>query len=502
MCLILGIMRILSRLLVSTSTAIILTAATMIAILFAIDLTTIANAQQPQQQQPSNQTAAIENGTLFQSTMDNFRVHVPQGWVIQDVNNTGSTLEAEVLQGYGVLAQLCPEGEEQQAAPDVGGNGTVGSTFSSMCQESEGNVVDIVRHPNLSATVGFTRDDYVSDHNNTVNAILAYQLQKLQEIGYRDIQIVNNTDTAIKVDLSTAASDMIDNDNINAIPPSIRVPAKLVQMTYSTASSAAPNEIRTGYYLLTATSIASPNPDMITGYGVFYEDNSTARAAETTTPSASLAPTPLPAPAREVFDSFELIASEEAAQAILAAIATQAQQLGQVQQLVTVQTVQTGVIGETISPLSGTLNANDTEGVAPATFKFDTDIRGGIEPYAINWDFDDGSQERDKETVVHTFDEAGTYTVTMTVIDSAGQVGAASIGIAVEDPLPDNPLPDNPLPDNNTSSEDPLPDDNTSSEDQEDNTSSEDQEDNTSSEDPIPDNPLPDDNTSSEDPEP
>src|SRR5829696_2169776 len=500
-------MRILSRLLVSTSTAIILTAAaTMIAILFAIDLTAIANAQQPQQQQPSNQTAAIENGTLFQSTMDNFRVHVPQGWVIQDVNNTGSTLEAEVLQGYGVLAQLCPEGEEQQAAPDVGGNGTVGSTFSSMCQESEGNVVDIVRHPNLSATVGFTRDDYVSDHNNTVNAILAYQLQKLQEIGYRDIQIVNNTDTAIKVDLSTAASDMIDNDNINAIPPSIRVPAKLVQMTYSTASSAAPNEIRTGYYLLTATSIASPKPDMITGYGVFYEDNSTARSAETTTPSASLAPTPLPAPAREVFGSFELIASEEAAQAILAAIATQAQQLGQVQQLVTVHTVQTGVIGETISPLSGTLNANDTEGVAPATFKFDTDIRGGIEPYAINWDFDDGSQERDKETVVHTFDEAGTYTVTMTVIDSAGQVGAASIGIAVEDPIPDNPLPDDntssedPLPDDNTSSEDqdntssedPLPDDNTSSEDQ-DNTSSEDQ-DNTSSEDQ--------DNTSSEDPEP
>ena len=459
----------------------------MIAILFAIDLTTIANAQQPQQQQPSNQTAAIENGTLFQSTMDNFRVHVPQGWVIQDVNNTGSTLEAEVLQGYGVLAQLCPEGEEQQAAPDMGGNGTVGSTFSSMCQESEGNVVDIVRHPNLSATVGFTRDDYFSDHNNTANAILAYQLQKLQEVGYRDIQIVNSTDTAIKVDLSTAVSDMIDNDNINAIPPSIRVPAKLVQMTYSTASSAAPNEIRTGYYLLTATSVASPNLDMITGYGVFYEDNSTAiAAAEETTPSASLAPTPLPAPAREVFDSFELIASEEAVQAILAAIATQAQQLGQVQQLVTVQTVQTGVIGETISPLSGMLNANDTEGVAPATFKFDTDIRGGIEPYAINWDFDDGSQERDKETVVHTFDEAGTYTVTMTVIDSAGQVGAASIGIAVEDPIPDNPLPDNPLPDNNTSSE---------------------EEDNTSSEDPLPDNPLPDNplpdnNTSSEDPEP
>jgi PKD repeat protein len=79
------------------------------------------------------------------------------------------------------------------------------------------------------------------------------------------------------------------------------------------------------------------------------------------------------------------------------------------------------------------LTANDTQGVAPATFEFDTNIRGGIEPYTIYWDFGDGSQESDKETVVHTFDEAGTYTVTMTVIGSAGQVGSASVGITVEE---------------------------------------------------------------------
>src|SRR6266511_2996270 len=86
MCPVLGIMRISSRLLVSASTAIVLMAAAIVVILSATNLTTIANAQQ----QPSNQTAAIENGTLFQSTMDNFRVQVPEGWVIQDVNNTGS----------------------------------------------------------------------------------------------------------------------------------------------------------------------------------------------------------------------------------------------------------------------------------------------------------------------------------------------------------------------------------------------------------------------------
>jgi hypothetical protein len=39
---------------------------------------------------------------------------VPEGWVIQDVNNTGSTLLQEATQGYGILAQLCPEEEERQ----------------------------------------------------------------------------------------------------------------------------------------------------------------------------------------------------------------------------------------------------------------------------------------------------------------------------------------------------------------------------------------------------
>ncbi|HEY6755797.1 MAG TPA: PKD domain-containing protein, partial [Nitrososphaera sp.] len=422
---------------VCTSTAMVLTAATIITILFATNLPTIANAQQ----QPFNQTAAITNGTLYQSTMDNFRVQLPEGWVIQDVNNTGSALEAEVLHGYGILAQLCPE-EQQQTAPDVGGNSSVGSTFSSICQDSKGNIIHIVRYPNLSATVGFTPDDFISDRNSTANAILAYQIQNLQEVGYRDIQIVNSTDTTMNVDITTAASDVIDNDNINALPP-VKVPAKLVEMTYSTNLD--PTETRTGYYLLTATAATSSNRGMITGYGVFYEGNSTGSAAETTIPSGSLAPTPLPAAASQVFDSFELIASEETVQAILAALTTQleqAHQLGQAQQIVTTQTVQTGVVGEPITPLAGELNSNDTEGVAPATFEFDINLRGGVEPYSIDWDFGDGSQESDKETVVHTFDEAGIYAVTVTIIDSAGQAGSATMEITVKESSQSTPEED------------------------------------------------------------
>src|SRR5215207_1454641 len=79
-------------------------------------------------QQPA--AAAIESTTtLFQSANDSFSVQVPQGWIIQDVNNTGSALLEEATQGYGILAQLCPEEEEEQQGavpttlPNAGGSG-------------------------------------------------------------------------------------------------------------------------------------------------------------------------------------------------------------------------------------------------------------------------------------------------------------------------------------------------------------------------------------------
>src|SRR5918995_4535871 len=107
MSLALDIMRISSRLLVSTSMAIMLTAAAITVIPFTTNLTTIANAQEQQQQQPTSQPAAIDNATTAQSAKDSFRVQIPQGWIIHDVDNTGFTLISEVMQGYGILAQLC-----------------------------------------------------------------------------------------------------------------------------------------------------------------------------------------------------------------------------------------------------------------------------------------------------------------------------------------------------------------------------------------------------------
>jgi hypothetical protein len=299
----LGIMRMFSPLLPSSSTGIKLAATTIaVAIILLASNVAIGNAQQ----QLMSQAPAIENGTAL-SIEDSFRIHVPEDWVIHDVRNTGFTLGVEVLQGYGLLAQLCPEEHQQrQQSVITNASGANSSTSSNSCQGAQGEIIHIVRYPNLGTRLGISSDDIIGNDNVTADVILGYQMEKLQEAGYRDIRIVNSTDTTMNVDLSAG----LNNNTMTA-----KVPAKLVEMTYST--NLAPNETRRGYFFSTTTNATPLNLGTIKGYAVFYEGNSTvstsATAAEITTTSASLLP---PATARQVFDSFELIAAPEVAQAV------------------------------------------------------------------------------------------------------------------------------------------------------------------------------------------
>src|ERR671913_1865012 len=129
MSFVLAIMRTSSSLLVSSGTAMGLTAIAIAVILLASNFT-IINAQP---QQVTNQPGGIENGatpaaaattTPFQSTNDSFSIQVPQGWVIQDLNNTGSASLEEARTGYALLAQLCLEEQQGAAAlPNVSGSG-------------------------------------------------------------------------------------------------------------------------------------------------------------------------------------------------------------------------------------------------------------------------------------------------------------------------------------------------------------------------------------------
>lgn len=100
------------RLLVSPSATIALSVALLIAaIILFVGNVTIASAQQsPLTSQPVMTQNRVE---LFQSTEDGIRLNVPQGWLIQDMNNTGPVFSEESTRGYGILAQLCL-GEEQQ----------------------------------------------------------------------------------------------------------------------------------------------------------------------------------------------------------------------------------------------------------------------------------------------------------------------------------------------------------------------------------------------------
>src|SRR5215211_6395998 len=394
--------------LVSPALKISLAAVAIAIILLAADIT-ITNAQQ--QQLTSQQAAITQNPTLFQSARDSFRVQVPQGWVIHDVKNSGFILAAEVLEGYGILAQLCPEGQQAQQA--AFSNVSSGGANNGSCQQAREELVHVIRYPNLGARLGLTSDDIfaIINRDTIPNAILTYQIQKLQEAGYRDIQIVNSTDTAINVDISTGLNN---NNNNNAIAAGTAtttttattiVPAKLVAMTYST--NLAPNETRIGYFILTATAATPRNLGMITGYSIFYEGNSVAQ----TVSSSSLAqqppppsPTPFPAAVRQVFSSFELLAAP-------------------------------------VEPLTVEIISSDTEGVAPATFDFEANVTGGMEPYTIRWDFGDGDSDEeeiddDDNDADHTFEVAGSYTVSATVTDSTGRTVSDSILITVEAPPP------------------------------------------------------------------
>jgi hypothetical protein len=293
-----GIMRIASPLLVSrSSTAIGLTVtAIAIAIILLASNFTIINAQQSLTSQPGE----IDNGTTtFQSTTDSFGVQVPEGWVIHDLNNTGSALLEETRQGYGILAQLCPEEEQQQGAATslTNASGDGGNTSLS-CEPSENGVIHIVRYPDLDTRL--LANNVTFDDNMSTDNILSYHLQKLQEVGYRNIQIVASADMTVN----------ITNPQTNQTTAT--APAKLLEMTYSTNS--APDEIRTGYLISTATDMTPPKLGTTKGYSVFYEGNSTT-ITEITTAFGSLPPL-LPPTVGQVFDSFELIAAPEVAQPI------------------------------------------------------------------------------------------------------------------------------------------------------------------------------------------
>jgi hypothetical protein len=214
----------------------------------------------------------------------------------------------ETRLGYGLIAQLCSQEEQQQGAGGVSAN-TGGSTnndntgSNNRCQGAQEEVIHIIRYPDLDTRLLANNVSTINNSNTTItDNIISYQLQKLQEVGYRSMRIVTTTNMTVNL------TNPFTNETVTTLP------AKIVEITYGT--NFAPNEIRRGYFVTTATNATAPNPGDMKGYSVFYEGNSTATNA--TTAIVTPASTSLPAPTQvaQVFDSFELLLAPELVQVL------------------------------------------------------------------------------------------------------------------------------------------------------------------------------------------
>jgi PKD repeat protein len=74
--------------------------------------------------------------------------------------------------------------------------------------------------------------------------------------------------------------------------------------------------------------------------------------------------------------------------------------------------------------------ASRTFGRAPLRITFWARIKGGIRPYAYRWSFGDGGVSSTREPT-HKYSLPGAYTATLTLSDSKGARGSASVIITV-----------------------------------------------------------------------
>jgi len=84
-----------------------------------------------------------------------------------------------------------------------------------------------------------------------------------------------------------------------------------------------------------------------------------------------------------------------------------------------------------IYPLQITAQANLSCGYAPLNVIFTGNASGGIGPYSYAWDFGDGTAGSTLQNPSHSYLAVGTYTAKLTVTDSLGSSGTASVPVTV-----------------------------------------------------------------------
>ena len=241
----------------------IVLAAIVTVLVFAVSLRTSDAQEIP------SLPVVIKNGT-FENTVDGFRVQVPNGWVVQDIDNLHlPNYRTANEAGFLILTIICPQHE---AVPSIGG------LYS--CEQSESSIeilYDRLGHrpefESIENPLSITPDDF-----------LAFIVEEMQGRNYTNIHIINRTDLMINITSSEDPDTAIRT-----------APAKLVEMTYQSNLGLADSRS----YTILATIPENPIPGLrqiLSGSSVTYE------GPAITTPSGSP-----PSPVQQMFQSLEFI---------------------------------------------------------------------------------------------------------------------------------------------------------------------------------------------------
>ncbi len=67
------------------------------------------------------------------------------------------------------------------------------------------------------------------------------------------------------------------------------------------------------------------------------------------------------------------------------------------------------------------MEEDEDAGYAPLTVRFLSNVKGGVPPYTITWNFDDGSPPSAEPNPVHTYTKPGRYLAELFATDSRGE---------------------------------------------------------------------------------
>lgn len=217
---------------------------------------------------PEAGTLPLPPTTIFQSTVDGIRMGVPDGWVVEDLNNTDSSLQ-QSEQSYGAvsLVELCPQ---ILATPQIGGTYLCPDAQEGLDSVSVWRFADLKSRPEFAGLV--QRNQSIT----TTDLVAFYFLFLEQKANFTNIRLLQNIDTTVNV------IDPQTNETI------VMAPAKYIETT-SLDSNGIPNEGDIALLVL--------SNDGNTGYILLPLASQLTAAGE------------LPPEHKLVFDSFQLVAA-------------------------------------------------------------------------------------------------------------------------------------------------------------------------------------------------